>query len=157
MNNRLHANTAVGERVATLAMDISSTTIIAGALASRDYSPLHHDYHYVTDEAGHRDIFLNTPHQANLFERYLSDWSGPRGRLGRMRFTMTASVYAGDNACIDGEVVDCTVDETGCGWVKLRLTMSVDGKVSTECEARYALPMTGEDDPWTRRGEEWQP
>jgi len=29
-----------------------------------------------------RDIFLNTPNQAAWFERYLTDWTGPTGRLG---------------------------------------------------------------------------
>ncbi len=157
MKHLLHGDVAVGERLPTLAMDISATRIVAGALASRDYAPLHHDHQYVTEQAGHRDIFMNTFHQASLFERYLSDWSGPRGRLGRMRFKMSASVYAGDSIAVDGEITGCEVDDSGCAWVGLNLSIAVDGKTCTECEVRYALPTTADDNPWARRDEVWKP
>ena len=42
------------------------------------------------------DIFLNTPNQAAWFERYVTDWTGPTGRLGRMTFRMRDSVFPGD-------------------------------------------------------------
>ncbi|MEH6584413.1 MAG: hypothetical protein V7754_20940 [Halioglobus sp.] len=152
-----YEDVAVGESLGALQLDISSTDVIAGAMASRDYSPLHHDYHYVTEEAGHRDIFLNTPHQAALLEKYLSDWSGPGGRLGRMRFTMKASIYAGDSIILDGEVVDKSVDASGCSWLKLKLWIEVKGETATACEVRYALPGKAQDSPWKRKGEAWQP
>ena len=157
MNGRLYPQVAVGDTLAELAIDIDTTDVIAGALASRDYSPLHHDHHYVTEEAGHRDIFLNTPHQASLFERFLNDWSGPLGRLGRMRFKMHSPVYAGDAIRLSGKVLDKAIDERGCGWLRLRLLISVGDKVATECEARYALPVEAGDNPWSRPGEDWQP
>jgi len=157
MKQLLFNKVAIGERLDSLIMDISTTAVITGAMASRDYSPLHHNYHYVTTEAGHRDIFLNTPHQANIFERFLSDWSGSRGRLGRMGFKMKASVYAGDNATIEGEIMESEVDAQGCAWVGLKLSISVGGEVCTECEVRYALPVSNQGNPWARRGEEWQP
>ena len=117
----------VGDVLDELSLAISTTDVITGAMASRDYSPLHHDFHYVTEQAGHRDVFLNTPHQAALFERLLSDWSGPLGRLGRMRFRMKSPVYAGDTLCLAGDVLDKSVDEAGCGWLRLALSMTVDG------------------------------
>jgi len=157
MRRLLHAQVSEGDALPPLVMDMTSTRIVAGALASRDYAPLHHDYHYATDEAGHRDIFMNTFHQAALFERYLDDWAGARGRLGRMKFRMSASVYAGDSVAVNGEVTGQLVDDSGCGWVALRLTLSVDSKACTECEVRYALPLTPGDNPWERRGEQWRP
>ena len=51
---------------------------------------------------GVRDIFMNTPNQAAWFERYVTDWTGPRGRLGRMRFRMTDSVFPGDRMVFRG-------------------------------------------------------
>ena len=39
---------------------------------------------------------MNTPNQAAWFERFLTDWSGPKGRLGRMKFRMKGSVFPGD-------------------------------------------------------------
>ena len=157
MNKVLHGQVSIGDSLPELRMPVSATQVIAGAVASRDYSPLHHDRAYVTEQAGQRDIFLNTPHQAALFERYLSDWSGPHGRLGRMRFAMKRPVYAGDEFSMTGEVLAVATDAAGCGWLVLQLRLQVGDTVNTECEARYALPLDGDDNPWQRRGEDWQP
>ena len=70
---------------------MSATTVVLGALASRDWRPMHHDHALAVERNGTRDIFMNTPNQAAWFERYLTDWTGPKGRLGRMRFRMVDS------------------------------------------------------------------
>ena len=57
---------------------------------------MHHDHDFAVNRNGTQDIFLNTPNQAAWFERYLTDWSGPYGRLGRMKFRMKGSVFPGD-------------------------------------------------------------
>ena len=49
---------------------------------------MHHDYNFATERNGTQDIFLNTPNQAAWFERFVTDWTGPKGRLGRLRFRM---------------------------------------------------------------------
>ncbi len=148
---------SVGDVLPELKLTITPTAVVSGALASRDYSPLHHDKDYAINEAGQRNIFLNTPHQAALFERYLSDWAGPESRLGRMKFTMQASVYAGDKITIAGEVTAKEQDATGCCWLTLQLGISVADKRATGCTARLALPGSPTDNPWDRRGGEWQP
>ncbi|MBW2939915.1 hypothetical protein [Zhongshania aquimaris] len=157
MKTLLYENVHIGDDIASLEVNISCTDIVSGALASRDYSPLHHDFHYVSEQAGHQDIFLNTPHQAALFERFLSDWSGPRGRLGRMGFTMKNSIYANSAFIINGQVEGKSIDSTGCGWVNVNLQIHAGESIATECVLRYALPKTIYDNPWRRRGKEWQP
>ena len=157
MNRLYYQEVQPGNALPPVQLSVSTSDVISGAMASRDYSPLHHDYHYVTGQAGHRDIFLNTPHQAAFFERYLGEWSGPLGRLGRMRFTMKASVYAGDAFELKAEVMECVVDEVGCAWVTVKLQIHVGEILCTECQARYALPIDENDNPWLRRGQEWQP
>ena len=71
-----------GEALAPLTYDVTATTVVLGALASRDWRPMHHDHDFAVNRNGTRDIFLNTPNQAAWFERYLTDWTGPKGRLG---------------------------------------------------------------------------
>src|SRR5262249_6832817 len=95
---RVHA----GDRLPELAVDVSATTVVLGALASRDWRPMHHDKDFAQNRNGTRDIFLNTPNQAAWFERYLTDWSGPTGRLGRMKFRMKDSVFPGDRMLFRG-------------------------------------------------------
>jgi len=146
-----------GQRLPPLTVDVSATTVVLGALATRDWRPMHHDHDFAVHRQGVRDIFLNTPNQAAWFERYVTDWSGPRGRLGRMTFRMRDSVFAGDTMTLAGSVTGVEVDDTGCGWVGLDLTMSVGERLCTTCAARIALPTTPEDNPWARRGERWRP
>ncbi len=72
-----------GDELRSLSVDVSATTIVLGALASRDWRPMHHDKDFAINRNGTQDIFMNTPNQAGWFERYLNDWTGPTGRLGK--------------------------------------------------------------------------
>ena len=89
---------------------MTATTIVLGALAARDWRPMHHDYDFAVNRNGTKDIFMNTPNQAAWFERYVTDWTGPRGRLGRMRFRMKGSVFPGDTMTFAGVVRVVEID-----------------------------------------------
>jgi acyl dehydratase len=147
----------VGDAVPTLRHDVSATTIVLGALASRDWRPMHHDHDFAVNRNGTKDIFMNTPNQAAWFERYLTDWTGPKGRLGRMTFRMKGSVFPGDTMQFDGTVTAVDTDETGCHWASVDVALSVDGNVCTTCAVRIAVPVDDDDNPWARRGDAWRP
>lgn len=147
----------VGDVLPPLAYDVTATTVVLGALATRDWRPMHHDHDFAVHRNGTRDIFLNTPNLAAWFERYLTDWTGPRGRLGRMRFRMRDSIFPGDTMLFEGAVREVATDDAGCGWVGLDVTVRVGERVCTECSARIAVPTTPDDNPWGRRGARWQP
>src|SRR6476620_1820506 len=119
----LHGDVKEGLELEPLSYDVSSTTVVLGALATRDWRPQHHDYHFATDRNGVRDIFINAPNQAAWFERYVTDWTGPRGRLGRVGFRMKDSVFPGDSMAFTGSVTDVSTDAQGCGWVSLDLAV----------------------------------
>ena len=146
-----------GDALPELAYDVTATTVVLGALASRDTRPMHHDHDFAVNRNGVRDIFLNTPNQAAWFERFLTDWSGPKGRLGRMTFRMKGSVFPGDTMVLAGTVEQVDTDETGCGWATVLVRLTVDGDLKTDCTARIALPTGDGDNPWTRRGDQWRP
>src|SRR6478672_591798 len=74
------ADVQTGQELPVLSYDVTSTTIVLGALATRDWRPQHHDFHFATERNGVQDIFLNAPNQAAWFERYITDWTGARGR-----------------------------------------------------------------------------
>ena len=153
----LASQVKIGDSLPELAYDVTATTVILGALATRDWRPQHHDYHFATERNGVRDIFLNAPNQAAWFERYVTDWTGPLGRLGRMSFRMHDSVFPGDQMRLSGKVVDVEDDGTGCRWVSLEITLSVGDRTCSTCSARVAVPVDPDDNPWSRRGERWQP
>ena len=147
----------VGDALPTLRHDVTATTVVLGALAARDWRPMHHDHDFAVNRNGTQDIFLNTPNQAAWFERYLTDWSGPTGRLGRVTFRMRGSVFPGDTMVLDGQVTDVSRDDTGCGWVQVAVTLHVGDDAKTTCTARLALPTDPDDNPWRRRGDQWHP
>jgi hypothetical protein len=146
-----------GDELPELRYDVTATTVVLGALAARDWRPMHHDHDFAVNRNGTRDIFLNTPNQAAWFERFLTDWSGPKGRLGRMKFRMKGSVFPDDTMVLTGVVEDVATDEAGCGWASVLVTLSVDGETKTDCSARIALPIDDDDNPWTRRADQWIP
>jgi acyl dehydratase len=146
-----------GDVLPALSYDVTATTVVLGALASRDWRPMHHDKDFAVNRNGTRDIFLNTPNQAAWFERFVTDWTGPHGRLGRVTFRMHGSVFPGDTMELDGRVEDVSVDDAGCGWAELALTLRVGAEDKTTCRARVALPVDDRDNPWRRRGDQWKP
>jgi acyl dehydratase len=147
----------VGDELPPLDYEVTATTVVLGALATRDWRPMHHDKDFAVVRNGTQDIFLNTPNQAAWFERYLTDWTGPHGRLARVTFRMKGSVFPGDTMSLRGVVEATEVDATNCGFVTVDVTLSVDDDVKTTCAARLALPTTPDDNPWARRGDRWQP
>jgi acyl dehydratase len=153
----LFADVKEGRELEPLSYDVTSTTVVLGALATRDWRPQHHDFHFATERNGVRDIFLNAPNQAAWFERYVTDWTGPRGRLGRMRFRMKGSVFPGDTMVFTGAVTGTEVDDDGCGWADLDVAVKVGDDVKTTCAVRVALPTDPDDNPWSRRGVQWKP
>jgi acyl dehydratase len=153
----LFGDVAVGEALPALNYKVTATTVVLGALATRDWRPMHHDKDFAVHRNGTPDIFLNTPNQAAWFERYLTDWTGPYGRLGRVTFRMKGSVFPGDTMTLSGAVSTVEVDSVGCGFVTVDVSLTVDGDVKTTCTARLALPRSDDDNPWARRGAQWQP
>lgn len=157
IRNLTTADVKAGDRLPELRYDVSATTIVLGAMASRDWRPMHHDHGFAVDRNGMRDIFMNTPNLAAWFERYLTDWSGPKGRLGKVQFRMKDSIYPGDTMVFHGSVDEVGTDDSGCGWASIKMQLTVGEKVVNDCSARIALPVDADDNPWKRSGEDWKP
>jgi len=155
--NPVFSDVSVGDHLPVLVHDVTATTVVLGALASRDWRPMHHDFVFATERSGVRDIFLNTPNQAAWFERCITDWTGPRGRIGRMQFRMHDSVFPGDRMELSALITDVAEDDTAQGWVTVDIRLLVGQKVCTSCTARVALPADADDNPWNRRSNRWKP
>ncbi|MBN2623146.1 MAG: hypothetical protein JXA83_07255 [Acidimicrobiales bacterium] len=150
---------AVGDALPTLAYDVTATTVVLGALATRDWRPMHHDRDFAIERNGARDIFLNTPNQQAWFERFVTDWTGPLGRPGRLGFRMRDSVYPGDTMTLTGTVTATETDATGCGWATVAIEVRAGDppRLCTTATLRIALPTSVDDNPWRRTGDRWVP
>ena len=146
-----------GDPLPELAIAVQPVDIVLGAMASRDWRPQHHDYKFATERNGVRDIFMNTPNLAAWFERYVTDWTGPYGRMGWIRFRMKDSVFPGETMVFTGNVKSVDTDARGCAWAELELELTSGGRVTTVCTARVAIPAAEGDNPWKRRGDDWKP
>ena len=146
-----------GAALPELSIDVKPVTIVLGAMAARDWRPQHHDYKFATESNGVRDIFMNTPNLAAWFEKYITDWTGPYGRMGWIRFRMKDSVFPGETMVFSGEVKGVDTDDTGCAWAEVELALTTGGRVTTLCTARVALPAAEGDNPWKRKGDQWKP
>jgi len=146
-----------GDSLPELSKDVSPVTVVLGAMASRDWRPQHHDHKFATENNGVRDIFMNTPNLAAWFERYVTDWTGPYGRMGWIRFRMKDSVFPGETMVFNGTVTGVDTDDVGCAWAEVELELVSGGRTTTVCTARVALPAHEGDNPWKRRGDDWKP
>jgi acyl dehydratase len=94
---------AEGQSLPTLSKEITATTIIVGAIATRDLYPLHHDFRFA-QKAGVRDILMNNITTGGFIGRYLTDWSGPEGEIKRMKFRLGMPCHPGDTLTMTGKV-----------------------------------------------------
>jgi hypothetical protein len=58
---------------------------------------------------------------------------------------------------LDAVVEGVETDSSGCGWVSLLVSLTVDGNLKTDCSVRLALPVSDDDNPWARKGDQWRP
>jgi 3-oxo-4,17-pregnadiene-20-carboxyl-CoA hydratase beta subunit len=97
--------TSTGTDLPPLDVPVTRTLIVAGALASRDFEPVHHD-HVVAQERGSADLFMNILTTNGLVGRYVTDWAGPDVRLRRVDIRLGVPAYPGDTLRLTGQVVE---------------------------------------------------
>ena len=77
--------------------------IVAGAIASRDFMPAHHDPAFAKAQ-GAPDIFLNILTTNGYVARYVTDWAGPEARLASIRIRLGAPAVPGRPLRFSGRV-----------------------------------------------------
>ena len=98
-----YAEVTVGDKLPELAIDITTGLIVGGAMATRDYEPVHHDKS-VAQAAGLPDIFMNILTSQGLMSRFVTDWSGPEAVLKKLDLKLGAPNVPGMVMTISGEV-----------------------------------------------------
>jgi len=93
----------IGDELPPLAVPITATTIVAGAIASRDYQDVHHD-HALALQRGSKDIFMNILTTNGWVGRYVTDWAGPDAFLRVVDIVLGAPNYPGDTMTLSGRV-----------------------------------------------------
>ena len=94
---------AVGDELPSLRIDMTATLIVAGALATRDFMPVHHDRSYAQAQ-GAPDIFMNIISDTGYTSRFLTDWSGPDAMIKRVALRLGVPVFPGSTLTYTGSV-----------------------------------------------------
>lgn len=74
------ADINIGDEVTPLEIPITTTMIVAGAIASRDFMPVHHDVEYAKKQ-GSPNLFMNILTTNGYCVRFLTDWAGPEAMV----------------------------------------------------------------------------
>ena len=100
---RRSSEIAVGDELPPFELDVTATVIVAGAIASRDFMPAHHDPAFAKAQ-GAPDMFMNILTTNGYVARYVTDWAGHEAMLKRMEIRLGAPAIPGKPLHFSGRV-----------------------------------------------------
>ena len=93
-----------GQSLPELDIPITTTLVVGGALASRDYTPVHHSKAEAQAQ-GLPDLFMNILTTQGLCSRYVTDWAGPNAVVKKLTTRLGGPNMPGDTLKLRGKVV----------------------------------------------------
>jgi len=93
----------VGDPITPMRIDVTATVVVAGAIATRDFMPVHHDRDYANAQ-GSPNIFLNIMSDNGYCSRFLTDWAGPEAMVRQIAIRLGVPAYAGSTLEYSGTV-----------------------------------------------------
>ena len=93
----------VGDTIPEQRLDTSRSFIVATAIATRDFEPVHHDPE-AAQAGGLRDVFLNILTTNGLCVKLVADWAGPDAIVRKSSIRLGVPHVAGDELTLSGEV-----------------------------------------------------
>jgi acyl dehydratase len=112
------ADVQLGDSLPELSIDLTVSLIVAGAVASQDYTPVHHDKK-AAQEAGMQDVFMNILTTNGLVSRFVTDWAGINARVTNVAIKLGTPNLPGDTMKLTGEV---TAKDEESGAVTVAIT-----------------------------------
>ena len=97
------ADINVGDEVTPLEIPVTTTMIVAGAIASRDFMPVHHDQAYAKQQ-GSPNLFMNILTSNGYCVRFLTDWAGPEAMVTKLSIRLGVPSFPDDPLRFTGEV-----------------------------------------------------
>lgn len=106
------ANIDVGDEVTPLEIPVTTTMIVAGAIASRDFMPVHHDRDYANKQ-GSPNLFMNILTSNGYCVRFLTDWAGPEAMITKLAIRLGVPSFPDDPLRFTGSVTGKTKGPAG--------------------------------------------
>jgi len=92
-----------GDELPEMVIDVTATVIVAGAVATRDFMPVHHDRAYANAQ-GAPDIFMNILSDTAYCSRFLTDWGGPDTMVKKLAIRLGVPLFPGTILTYTGTV-----------------------------------------------------
>ena len=102
----------VGDEVTPLEIPVTTTMIVAGAIASRDFMPVHHDRDYANKQ-GSPNLFMNILTSNGYCVRFLTDWAGPEAMITKLAIRLGVPSFPDDPLRFTGSVTVKTKGPAG--------------------------------------------
>ena len=93
----------VGDELPPLDVPLTTTLIVGSAIASRDFTPVHHDKG-VAQGQGMGDVFMNILTTNGFVGRYVTDWAGRDAVVKNVAIKLGAPNLPGDTMKMRGKV-----------------------------------------------------
>ena len=93
----------IGDALTPMTIDVTATVVVAGAIATRDFMPVHHDRDYAASQ-GSPHIFMNIITDNGYCSRFLTDWAGPEAMVRKVAIRLGVPSYAGSMLEYTGRV-----------------------------------------------------
>jgi acyl dehydratase len=99
----------VGDELPEFVLPVTTTVIVAGAIASRDFMPAHHDPDFARAQ-GAPHMFMNILTTNGYVSRFVTDWAGPEARVRTIKIRLGAPAVPGKPLRFSGRVEKVTLD-----------------------------------------------
>jgi acyl dehydratase len=132
---------SVGDELTPMVIPVTATRVVAGAIASRDFMPVHHDRDFANQQ-GAPDIFMNILSDTAYCSRFLTDWAGPDAMVTRLAIKLGAPVFPGHTLTYTGAVTGLRRDGD-VGTVEIELRGDSDLGEHVGGTATINLPVDG--------------
>ena len=103
------SDVTVGDTLPDLPIPLTTSLIVGGAVASRDFTPVHHDKS-AAQAAGMQDVFMNILTTNGLVGRFVSDWAGPNALIRQVKIRLGTPNLPGDTMTLSGSVTSVEGD-----------------------------------------------
>ena len=123
-----------------MVIDVTATRIVAGAIASRDFMPVHHDRSYANAQ-GAPDIFMNILSDTGYCSRFLTDWAGPEAMIRRLAIRLGVPLFPDTVLTYSGSVTGTRIEKgEGIVEVELRASTALGDHVTGSAALTLPLP-----------------
>jgi hypothetical protein len=128
-----------GDQLTPMTIDVTATVVVAGAIATRDFMPVHHDRDYANAQ-GSPNIFMNILSDNGFCTRFLTDWAGPEAMVRKIAIRLGVPAYAGSKLEYTGTVTG-TSQADGEGLVEVAFRAANDQGDHVSGTAVVGLPL----------------